>query len=147
MKQMKKMMDMMDEKRPSKMSANDLQAKKDVLMELLGMADEAMRGKSAKGMDELKGMKVSVMAKDPESMKKGLEKAEDLVKDRQDMEMEPENELAEDDPMEESKEDMTDPDSELSPESELDAKEASDKMIPEEDEEESFFGKRKKKHS
>jgi len=142
MKDMKKMMAMMDEKRPSKMSANDIQAKKDILKELLGMADEAMKGKLGEGM---KGMKVSVMAKDPESMKEGLEKAEELVGDRQDMKMEPENELAEDDMMEEAKEDMPDPDAEMSPESEKGAEEADKEMLPTEEEEESFFGKKKKK--
>lgn len=142
MKDMKKMMAMMDEKRPSKMSANDIQAKKDILKELLGMADEAMKGKLGEGM---KGMKVSVMAKDEEGLKEGLEKAEDLVESRQEMKMEPENELAEDDMMEEAKEDMLDPDAEMSPESELGAEEADKKMLPEEEEEESFFGKKKKK--
>lgn len=142
MKDMKKMMAMMDEKRPSKMSANDIQAKKDILKELLGMADEAMRGKLGEGM---KGMKVSVMAKDEDGLKEGLEKAEDLVKDRQEMKMEPENELAEDDMMEEAKEDMLDPDAEMSPESEEGAEKADKEMLPTEEEEESFFGKKKKK--
>ena len=142
MKDMKKMMAMMDEKRPSKMSQNDIQAKKDILKELLGMADEAMKGKLGKGME---GMKVSVIAKDPKSMKEGLEKAEELVEDRQDMKMESENELAEDDMMEEAKEDMPDADAEMKPESELDAEKADKEMLPTEEEEESFFGKKKKK--
>lgn len=139
---MKKMMDMMDEKRPSKMSENDIQAKMDILRELLGMADDAMRGKVGEGM---KGMKVSVMAKDPNAMKEGLEKAEDLVSEKQDMKMQPENELAEDDMMEEAKEDMPDPDAEMSPESEKDSQMADKEMGPADDEEESFFGRKKKK--
>lgn len=142
MKDMKKMMAMMDEKRPSKMSANDIQAKKDILKELLDMADGAMKGKLGEGM---KGMKVSVMAKDEEGMKEGLEKAEELVEARQDMKMEPENELAEDDMMEEAKEDMLDVDAEMKEESEEGAEEAGKEMMPEEDEEPSFFGKKKKK--
>lgn len=142
MKDMKKVMKMMDEKKSSKMSANDIQAKKDILKELLGMADEAMKGKLGEGM---KGMKVSVMAKDEEGLEEGLEKAEALVKERQDMKMQPENELAEDDSSEESKEDMLDPDAEMSEESELDSEVASKEMMPTEEEEESFFGKKKKK--
>lgn len=128
---MQKMMDMMESKKPSKMSEQDIQAKKDVLKELLQMADEALRGKSSKGLDELKGMKVSVMAKDPKSLKEGLEKAEELVEGQEEMESEEESE---DSGM---GEDMLESMSEEKSEEPM--------MMAEEDEDEGLFSKRRKK--
>ncbi len=62
------------------MSKMDVEAKKDVLKELLEMAMEEMRGANKRGLDEAMSMKkVSVMAPDKEGLKQGLEKAEEVI--------------------------------------------------------------------
>lgn len=60
-----------------KMSPEDMQAKMDVIKELLEMAQSAMAGKVKGGMDEMQ--KVSIMAPDQESLTEGLDAAKDIV--------------------------------------------------------------------
>jgi hypothetical protein len=61
------------------MSKEDVQAKMDVLHELLQMAHNAMGGKVKSGMDEMQ--KVSVMAPDQKGIKEGLAKAAGMMAD------------------------------------------------------------------
>ncbi len=77
MKDMEKMLMAKDNKQDGKMSPEDMQAKMDVLHELLQMAHEAMGGKVKHGMDEMQ--KVSVMAPDKQSLEKGLDKAKEIA--------------------------------------------------------------------
>lgn len=64
------------------MSKMDIDAKKDVLKELMQMAMEELRGKNKHGMDEVMKMKkVSVMAPSKEGIEQGLDKAKDVVAD------------------------------------------------------------------
>jgi pyruvate-formate lyase len=77
-------MKMKDKKMPK-----DMQAKQDVLKEMMQMAMEAMRGKNKHGMDEMMNMKkVSVMAPDDESLEAGLDKAKEVLEAREDGEEE-----------------------------------------------------------
>ena len=69
-------MSKMGKKKPSKMSDQDMAAKHDVLKELMEMAHGALSGKVKDGMG---AMKVGVMAKDPESLEEGLDKAKEVV--------------------------------------------------------------------
>lgn len=74
---MDKVMKLMGNKNPVKMSDEDIAAKLDVLKELLAMCDGELKGRTHKGMDGLK--KVSVMADSPEGLNEGLEKAQELA--------------------------------------------------------------------
>ena len=55
---MSKMMEMMEGEKPATMSEKDIEAKKDVLKELLAMCDSTLKGKSQKGIDEVRGISV-----------------------------------------------------------------------------------------
>jgi hypothetical protein len=85
---------MAGKKSGDKMSEQEIQAKMDVVQELLHMAQAAMGSKVKGGMDEMQ--KVSVAAPDKESLLMGLDKAKDLA-DKDPME-------AMEDPAEEAKE-------------------------------------------
>lgn len=74
---MEELMKMLAKKKDDKMSPDEVQAKMDVIKELLGMADEHMGSKVKSGLDDMQ--KVSVMAPDSESLEAGLDKAQDLV--------------------------------------------------------------------
>lgn len=89
MKDLEKML--MSKKDKSKMSDQEVQAKMDVLMELMEMAKDALGSKVKSGMDEMQ--KVSVSAPDKESLEEGLEKAQELVEKSPDMMMEEKEEL------------------------------------------------------
>ena len=78
---MEKMMQTMDQKTPSKPSRKDIQAKKEVLMELLGECDAELKGRAGRGLDSSRQMKVSVSADSPSDLKEGLEKAEELTEE------------------------------------------------------------------
>ena len=91
MKDLEKML--MSKKDKSKMSEQEVQAKMDVLMELMEMAKEALGSKVKSGMDEMQ--KVSVSAPDKEGLEEGLEKAQELVEKSPDMMMEEKEELPE----------------------------------------------------
>ena len=65
---------MKDDKKKSSMSKEDIQAKIDVLQELLDMAEEAKMEDVGSRMQ-----KVSVAAPDKESLEEGLDKAKELV--------------------------------------------------------------------
>jgi hypothetical protein len=130
----KGMKEMMEEMNPSKkMGKEDMSAKVDVLKELLQMAESELKGRSKMGLDGARAMKVSVMAKDKESLKEGLEKAEDVLESEMPEEMSDESE----DEMEE-----------MSEESEMEEMPkklmADSSMVEEEEEEPSFFKKKKK---
>lgn len=79
------------------------EAKMSVLKELRKMASEMMGGDFKKGMDEhMAGMqKVSVAAPDKEGLKKGLDKAEELLDKKEDMHMMPDGEMMDDEEMDE----------------------------------------------
>lgn len=66
----------MAKKPEGKMDKHAMQAKMDVIQELLEMAQEAMAGKVKGGMDEMQ--KISVMAPDKESLSHGLDMAKML---------------------------------------------------------------------
>lgn len=72
---MKKML--MKKKDSSQMSDEAKEAKMEVLMELLQMAQDAMGSQVKSGMDEMQ--KVSVMAPDKESLSEGLEMAQEVL--------------------------------------------------------------------
>lgn len=129
---MKKMLEeMMAESKPKEMSEKDIQAKKEMLMELLGLADGELKSRSKKGLDDHKAMKVAVMAKDKEGLKEGLEKAEEVLEQMPEEGMEEESEESEELP--EMKADS----------SMMEEKEEMPEM-EEDDEEESFFSKKRK---
>lgn len=75
MKDLEKMLSSKKEK--SKMSDTEVQAKLDVLQELMDMCHSELGGRVKNGMDEMK--KVSVMAPDSDSLEEGLDKAKELV--------------------------------------------------------------------
>lgn len=79
---LEKMMMKSDEPTKSKsgMSEMEKQAKMDVLMELLGLADSEMGNRVKSGMDEMQ--KVTVAAPDEKSLLAGLEKAEDVLEEK-----------------------------------------------------------------
>lgn len=129
-KGMKEMMEeMKSSDMPKQMSEKDIQAKKEMLMELLGFADSELKGKAKSKLDEARAMKVAIMAKDKEGLMEGLEKAEDII----------EGEMPE---MEDSEEEVESEEQEMKPEPLMEEKE---EIKPElmEDEEESFFKKKK----
>jgi len=74
---------LMSKKDKGAMSEKSMQAKMEVLQELLQMAQEAMGSKVKGGMDEMQ--KVSVMAPDQEGLKKGLEIAEEIAENSEEM--------------------------------------------------------------
>ncbi len=78
---LEKMMQMMDSKSPSQPSEKDIQAKKDVLMELLQECDSELKGRASRGLESEKAMKVSVIAKEPKALEEGLEAAQELTAD------------------------------------------------------------------
>lgn len=86
------------------MSPEAVQAKQDVLKELLQMAMEAMGDKVKGGMDEMQ--KVSVMAPNKEDLTQGLDKAKDLLAGADDESEEDSKEEATETPAEEKAEDM-----------------------------------------
>src|SRR6478736_8328892 len=61
------------------MSPEEIQAKLEVVKELMAMAQEAMGDGVKRGLDDMHASKVSVMAPDKEGLEEGLEKASDLV--------------------------------------------------------------------
>lgn len=71
------LMKKMSNKEPSEMSPEMLQAKEEVLQELI-QAMQELRGKRV-GSDLGAMQKVSVMSPDKEGLKEGLEKAEDVL--------------------------------------------------------------------
>lgn len=74
----------MAKKPEGKMDKASVQAKMDVIQELLEMAQEAMAGKVKGGMDEMQ--KVSVMAPDKESLSEGLDMAKMIAGDEEEPE-------------------------------------------------------------
>ena len=130
-KGMKEMMEeMKSSDMPKQMSEKDIQAKKEMLMELLGFADSELKGKAKSKLDEARAMKVAVMAKDKEGLMEGLEKAEDIL----------EGEMPE---MEDSEEEMESEEQEVKPEPLMEEKEEIKPALME-DEEDSFFKKKKR---
>jgi uncharacterized phage infection (PIP) family protein YhgE len=120
------------------MSKEDVQAKMDVLHELLQMAHDAMGGKVKHGMDEMQ--KVSVMAPDQKGIKEGLAKAagmmEESPEESPEMEMDLEGEMS---PEEKAKSLL-----EESPEEEAKESPEQEASEPMEQEEESLFSKKPK---
>jgi hypothetical protein len=136
-KGMKEMMEeMMSSGKPKQMDEKAIQAKKEMLMELLGLADSEIKGRSKSGLDEARAMKVSVMAKDKEGLKEGLEKAEEVLESQMPEEME-EGSEEESEEMEEKKEMPLMADSSMVEEEKPESEE-------DEEEEESFFAKKRK---
>ena len=81
---MKEMLEKMMMKKASKgkedkMSEMEVEAKMDVLKELLGLAQTEMGSRVKSGMDEMQ--KVTVAAPDKESLLKGLGKAEEITEE------------------------------------------------------------------
>lgn len=74
---MEKMLMAKSGKQDGKMSSEDIQAKMEVLHELLKMAHDAMGQHVKGGMDAMQ--KVSVMAPDHKSLEAGLDKAKELM--------------------------------------------------------------------
>jgi hypothetical protein len=128
MKDLEKML--MSKKDKGEMSEQEMQAKMEVLQELLQMAQEAMGSKVKGGLDEMQ--KVSVMAPDKESLTKGLDLAKEVAAEAP--------ELTEEEPKEESEEKSEDPMAALA---EAKAEEASE----EDSDDDSLFGKRPKKNT
>lgn len=132
-KNMKEMMEeMMSSDKPKMMDEKSIQAKKEMLMELLGLSEEALKDKAKAGLDGARAMKVSVMAKDKEGLKEGLEKAEEVLEGEM-----PEME-------EESEEQEESEESPIKADSSMVEEEEKKPMMDEEDEEESFFMKKRK---
>lgn len=116
MKNLEKMLMSKNDKN-GKMSEQEIQAKMDVLMELMDMAKQALGSKVKSGMDEMQ--KVSVMAPDKEGLEEGLDKAQEILESSPHM-------------MEESKEEM------------LESKEEESSELPK-PEEKMMMGKEKRK--
>lgn len=137
-KNMKEMMEELSSSgKPKELSKEMIQSKVDVLKELLGLSEEAIRSKAKEGLDGARAMKVSVLAKDKEGLKEGLEKAEEVLEGEM-PEMEEESEE-----QEESEESPIKADSSMLEEVEEKEEEKKPEM-DEEDEEESFFAKKRK---
>lgn len=137
-KNMKEMMEELTSSgKPKELSKEMIQAKKEMLMELLGVSEEALKKRVKDGLDGARAMKVSVMAKDKEGLKEGLEKAEEVLEGEM-PEMEEESEE-----QEESEESLIKADSSMLDEVEEKEEEKKPEM-DEEDEEESFFMKKRK---
>lgn len=77
MKDLAKML--MSKKDSSKMDEKSIQAKMDVLQELMDMCKEQMSSKVKSGMDEMR--KVTVAAPTQEGLEEGLEKAQELTEE------------------------------------------------------------------
>lgn len=144
MKDMEKML-MGKPKQEGKMSPEDMQAKIEVLHELLKMAHEAMGGKVKHGMDEMQ--KVSVMAPDHKSLEAGLDKAKELMGEGG---MEPDdamgNHMEQEETPDEEKAEMLEGSS--NPDNESDEgspKEEASESPKEEEEEQSLFSKKPSK--
>jgi hypothetical protein len=90
---MKDLEKLMAKKPEGKMDKAAVQAKMDVIQELLEMAQEAMAGRVKGGMDEMQ--KVSVMAPDKESLSEGLDMAQMLAGDESEDEEESSDEMPE----------------------------------------------------
>lgn len=104
---------LMAEKKKGELSPEEVQAKQEVLMELLEWAQDAMGGRVKSGMDELMApAKVEVMADSPEGLEEGLDKAKDIVEEM------PEDMMA----MEESEEETSEDEDEEDEDSEDDRK-------------------------
>lgn len=98
---------LMAEKKKGELSPEEVQAKQEVLMELLEWAQDAMGGRVKSGMDELMApAKVEVMADSPEGLEEGLDKAKDVIEEM------PEDMMEGDESEEDSDEDEDDEDSE-----------------------------------
>lgn len=94
-----------------KMSKMDIEAKKDVLKELLQEMTGLMREKNKNGIEEMRKMKkVSVMAPDKEGLEEGLEKAQELVHKGPDMDEESPEEHEEEMDEDMDEEEMSDED-------------------------------------
>jgi hypothetical protein len=91
---------LMQKKDKTEMSKEEIQAKMEVLQELMDMCKDKIGNSVKSGMDEMQ--KVTVAAPDTESLKLGLEKAEELTENPRALseEMEEKSET----PAEESKE-------------------------------------------
>lgn len=98
MKDLEKMLMKLKDKKEGDIDPREMQAKEDVLQELLNMAHEAMGSKLKNGMDEMQ--KVTVAAKDPEALQEGLAKAQEMVGEM------PESHELTDDESEETKEEQ-----------------------------------------
>lgn len=83
MDDLKKMMMKKADKAPE-MDQAAIEAKLDVIKELMQMAQATMAGKVKGGLDEMH--KVTVMAPDQEGLAEGLDKAEDVVDEAPEME-------------------------------------------------------------
>jgi hypothetical protein len=133
---MDEMMQMMDDKKSVKMSEKDVQAKKDILKELLAECDAELQGRAKRGLDSVKGMKVSVMAENPKDLKEGLETAEELTE-----------EMSEE-PTEEATQEAAEEMSAESKEEEQEEKVLSlEDMMKNDDEEEGLFQRKRNKNS
>lgn len=99
---MQKMMD--GKKADGKMSDQEIQAKMDVVQELLHMAQQAMGSKVKNGMDEMQ--KVSVMAPDKASLMDGLDLAKGVADDPSVMMDDSDKDETDETPAEEKAEDM-----------------------------------------
>lgn len=127
MKDLEKMLmkKMKGEESEDRMSDEEINAKMEVLMELLELSKMMTGDRIKRDMDEMQ--KVTVMAPDKEALVEGLEKAEDLV------ETIPETEESEENPEEDEASEL------------LEEKEESSEAEMKEDEEDSMFLPKKKK--
>lgn len=131
MKNMKDMMEkmMMSPEKKGQMDKNQIQAKMEVLKELLDLAHGEMGKKVKSGMDEMK--KVSVIAPDDESLAEGLELAGDIVPTLKE-------ETDESDPQDS-------PDGALDPREDEKAEEKADSNSEDDEEDDSMFNRKMKK--
>lgn len=98
---MKKMMEMLEEKgeaSPADLESPEVKSKLDILQDLKAMMEDILKGDVEKGLK-----KVTVAAKDEESLKEGLDKAKEVVEEMPKMEEEVDEE-SEEEPVEELKE-------------------------------------------
>jgi hypothetical protein len=89
---MKDLLDKMmaNKQEKSELSPMEIEAKMDVLKELLGLAESEHGSRVKNGLDEMK--KVTVAAPDEKSLEKGLEKAKDIVANSDELLENPEEE-------------------------------------------------------
>lgn len=116
---------LMQKKDKSNMSKEEIQAKMDVLQELMDMCKDKMGQSVKSGMDEMN--KVTVAAPDKESLAMGLDKAKDIAEDPKMLAM-----MEEGSPKEEASETPAEESDESSPMSYMD-----------DEDEDSMFAKRK----
>lgn len=100
---------LMSKKSEGKLSEQEMEAKMDVLRELLQMAQSAMGDKVKGGMDEMQ--KVSVMAPDSESLEAGLEMAKEVASEAPEMEEKVEDISPSESPKEEAQEESSEEES------------------------------------